>query len=62
MRIWPGWLLHLERAAPKRCRFASQDGGGLAMRCIFHAGHPDHGHTLTDDLTSPPVAAAQWRR
>lgn len=57
MRIWPGWRLRLERTAPKRCRFTLTLASG-SMRCIFHAGHPDHGHNCSDDLTSPPVAAA----
>ncbi|WP_159103695.1 hypothetical protein [Streptomyces anulatus] len=61
MRIWPGWRLHLERTAPKRCRFTLKNADG-PMRCIFHAGHPDHGHNCSDDLTSPPVEAAAWNR
>lgn len=56
--IWPGWrlALRIERIRPKRCRFTHQTAGG-PMRCIFDAGHPDHGHTCTDDLTAPPVPA-----
>lgn len=57
MRIWPGWRLRLERATPKRCRFTLTLASG-SMRCIFHAGHPGHGHTCSDDLTTPPVEAA----
>lgn len=61
MRIWPGWqlTLRIERTKPKRCRFALRTAGG-PMRCIFHAGHPDHGHNCSDDLTAAPVAAARW--
>lgn len=58
MTIWPGWRLtvRLERRKPRRCRFTQQQGDGL-HRCIFDAGHPPHGHSLSRNLTAAPVAS-----
>ncbi|MFE5090613.1 hypothetical protein ACFRCI_09455 [Streptomyces sp. NPDC056638] len=58
MTIWPGWRLfvRLQRSTPKRCSFALKTAGD-PMRCIFTAGHPAHGHTLTSDLPAAPVAS-----
>jgi hypothetical protein len=47
------------RRRTKRCPFTHQTAGG-PMRCIFHLGHPPHGHTLTSDLTAAPVTAAGY--
>ncbi len=56
MKIWPGWRLtvKLERSTPYRCRRTLNTADG-PVRCIFEAGHPDHGHNMTEDITAPPA-------
>ncbi|MGX9921777.1 hypothetical protein ACWIG4_18205 [Streptomyces sp. NPDC002248] len=45
-----------QRRRTKRCRFVLQTASG-PVRCIFHLGHPPHGHTLSEDLSGAPVTA-----
>jgi hypothetical protein len=61
MRMWKHEHLtrQLQRRRTKRCPFTQRTAGG-PIQCIFHAGHPPHGHTLTRNLTAPPVTAARW--